>query len=85
MTRNYSRIIEMPLALLSVSDKAGLLDFATGLTKLGWSLVSTGGTAKALRATGLQWRCHRPHPGKEAKRYQVEEAREILERAGVKP
>ncbi len=32
-----------------------------------------------------QWRCHRPHPGKEAKRYQVEEMREILERAGVKP
>lgn len=32
-----------------------------------------------------QWHCHRPHPGKEAKRYQVEEARELLERAGVKP
>lgn len=32
-----------------------------------------------------QWRCHRPHPGKEARRYQVEEAREMLERAGVKP
>lgn len=32
-----------------------------------------------------QWRCHRPHPGKEAKRYQVEEARELLERAGVTP
>ena len=31
-----------------------------------------------------QWRCHRPHPGKEAKKYQVEEAREILERVGVK-
>ncbi len=31
------------------------------------------------------WRCHRPHPGKEAKRYQVEEARELLQRQGVKP
>lgn len=30
-----------------------------------------------------QWRCHRPHPGKEARRYQVEEAREFLLRAGV--
>lgn len=27
----------------------------------------------------------RPHPAKEAKRYQVEEARELLERIGVKP
>ncbi|MES3708083.1 type II toxin-antitoxin system HicA family toxin [Pseudomonas putida] len=30
------------------------------------------------------WRCHRPHPGKEAKRYQIEEAREFLSRAGVR-
>ena len=43
----------MPRALLSVSDKAGLVEFATGLATLGWSLVSTGGTAKALRAAGL--------------------------------
>jgi hypothetical protein len=39
----------------------------------------------SLELKGEQWRCHRPHPGKEAKRYQVEEARELLERAGVKP
>lgn len=43
----------MPLALLSVSDKTGLLDFAQGLTGLGWQLVSTGGTAKTLRAAGM--------------------------------
>jgi phosphoribosylaminoimidazolecarboxamide formyltransferase/IMP cyclohydrolase len=43
----------MPLALISVSDKTGLLDFAQGLTKLGWDIVSTGGTAKALRAAGV--------------------------------
>jgi phosphoribosylaminoimidazolecarboxamide formyltransferase / IMP cyclohydrolase len=46
----------MPTALLSVSDKTGLLDFAQGLTKLGWDLVSTGGTAKALRAAGVNVR-----------------------------
>ncbi|HEX2722444.1 MAG TPA: bifunctional phosphoribosylaminoimidazolecarboxamide formyltransferase/IMP cyclohydrolase, partial [Gemmatimonadaceae bacterium] len=43
----------MPLALLSVSDKTGLLDFAHGLTTLGWEIVSTGGTAKTLRAAGI--------------------------------
>jgi phosphoribosylaminoimidazolecarboxamide formyltransferase/IMP cyclohydrolase len=43
----------MPLALISVSDKTGLLEFAQGLTKLGWSIVSTGGTAKALRSAGV--------------------------------
>jgi len=43
----------MPRALLSVSDKTGLIDFARSLSELGWELVSTGGTAKALRAAGL--------------------------------
>lgn len=43
----------MPLALLSVSDKTGLVDFAEGLAKIGWQLVSTGGTAKVLRTAGL--------------------------------
>src|ERR1043166_3979158 len=43
----------MPRALLSVSDKTGLVDFARGLVELGWELISTGGTAKALRDAGL--------------------------------
>jgi phosphoribosylaminoimidazolecarboxamide formyltransferase/IMP cyclohydrolase len=41
-------------ALLSVSDKTGLADFAAGLADLGYELVSTGGTAAALRAAGLE-------------------------------
>jgi phosphoribosylaminoimidazolecarboxamide formyltransferase/IMP cyclohydrolase len=40
-------------ALLSVSDKTGLVPFATTLSGLGWELVSTGGTARALGAAGL--------------------------------
>src|ERR1700754_710059 len=40
-------------ALLSVSDKTGLLDFAKGLAAHGVMLISTGGTAKALRDAGL--------------------------------
>ena len=40
-------------ALLSVSDKTGLIEFAQGLAKLGVALISTGGTAKALREAGL--------------------------------
>jgi phosphoribosylaminoimidazolecarboxamide formyltransferase/IMP cyclohydrolase len=43
----------MPAALLSVSDKSGLVEFATGLRDLGFTLLSTGGTAKALRSAGL--------------------------------
>ncbi|HYN08226.1 MAG TPA: bifunctional phosphoribosylaminoimidazolecarboxamide formyltransferase/IMP cyclohydrolase [Vicinamibacterales bacterium] len=40
-------------ALLSVSDKTGLVPFARALTDLGWELVSTGGTARALASAGL--------------------------------
>ena len=40
-------------ALLSVSDKTGLIDFAKGLADQGVMLISTGGTAKALRDAGL--------------------------------
>ncbi len=41
-------------ALLSVSDKGGLVDFARGLAELGVELVASGGTAKALRDSGLK-------------------------------
>ena len=40
-------------ALLSVYDKTGLLDLGRGLVVRGWELVSTGGTARALREAGL--------------------------------
>lgn len=40
-------------ALLSVSDKTGLIPFASKLASLGIELISTGGTAKALAAAGL--------------------------------
>ena len=41
-------------ALLSVSDKTGLIPFAQTLAKAGVELISTGGTAKALREAGLK-------------------------------
>jgi phosphoribosylaminoimidazolecarboxamide formyltransferase / IMP cyclohydrolase len=42
----------MPTALLSVYDKAGIVEFAEGLHDLGWRIVSSGGTAKAIAASG---------------------------------
>ena len=43
----------MSTALLSVYDKAGIVELATGLHDLGWRLVSSGGTAQALADAGL--------------------------------
>jgi phosphoribosylaminoimidazolecarboxamide formyltransferase / IMP cyclohydrolase len=43
----------MPRALLSVSDKTGVAELARALAERGWTLLSTGGTARALRDAGL--------------------------------
>ena len=46
-------LVPIRRALLSVSDKAGLIDLASALRARGVELISTGGTAKALRDAGL--------------------------------
>ena len=40
-------------AVISVSDKTDIVDFARGLAELGVEILSTGGTARALREAGL--------------------------------
>jgi phosphoribosylaminoimidazolecarboxamide formyltransferase / IMP cyclohydrolase len=45
--------VRVKRALLSVSDKIGVVDFARGLSELGVELVSTGGTARALADAGI--------------------------------
>lgn len=44
----------MKRALVSVSDKTNLVEFVSGLTELGYEIISTGGTKKALEAAGIQ-------------------------------
>ncbi len=48
--------VRIARALLSVSDKRGLVEFARGLQALGVEIVSTGGTAQALAAAGVATR-----------------------------
>jgi hypothetical protein len=52
---------------------------------LGGEVIEREGSRVKITLLTEQWHCHRPHPGKEAKRYQVEEARELFERVGMKP
>ena len=44
----------MPRAILSVYDKTGLVEFASGLEKLGWTLLASGGTARLLNENGIK-------------------------------
>jgi len=48
--------VQVRRALLSVSDKRGITDFARGLAELGIEIVSTGGTARELRDAGIEVR-----------------------------
>src|SRR5438874_2098256 len=50
-------------ALLSVSDKRGLVDFARGLKELGVELLSTGGTARELGEAGIETRSVEDYTG----------------------
>lgn len=45
--------VQIKRALISVSDKSGIVDFATSLANYGVELISTGGTAKELKNAGL--------------------------------
>jgi hypothetical protein len=60
-------------------------DIESLIKGLGVTVFEREGSRVSIESKGEQWRCHRPHPGKEAKRYQVEEARELFERTGVHP
>ena len=60
-------------------------DIEALIRALGGTVTEREGSRVRIELEAEIWRCHRPHPGKEAKRYQVEEARELLERVGVKP
>ena len=67
------------------SPSAVFSDIESLVVALGGSVTEREGSRVKITLQGEQWYCHRLHPGKEAKRYQVEEARELLERIGVKP
>ena len=56
-------MVKVRRALLSVTDKTGLADFAKGLVALGIELISTGGTAKVLREAGLPVKDISEHTG----------------------
>lgn len=53
---NNAGLVKIRRALISVSDKAGIVDFARELTRFAIEIISTGGTARALRDEGIEVR-----------------------------
>lgn len=70
---------------LPTSASIKFADIEALVRALGGQVVEREGSRVKLILNGEELRCHRPHPGKEAKRYQVEDARDLLQRAGVRP
>lgn len=60
-------------------------DIESLLVGMGVELSERKGSRVKFSLRGEEWHAHRPHPGKEAKKYQVEGAREFLERLEIKP
>ncbi|MFJ9993699.1 type II toxin-antitoxin system HicA family toxin [Pseudomonas putida] len=82
MNTRYRKILE---TIFRTPTTASLVfsDIEALVLHLGGQVLERQGSRVKLVLGEQCWRCHRPHPGKEAKRYQVEEAREFLLRAGV--
>src|SRR5437764_11971376 len=53
---NDQRLVKIRRALISVSDKTGIVEFARELKRFDVEIISTGGTAKALRDAGIEVR-----------------------------
>ena len=79
-SRTLGAVFARPtLSLIAFADIEALV------VALGGRVVEREGSRVRIELNGEEWRPHRPHPGKEAKRYQVEEFRALLELTGVKP
>lgn len=69
----------------STSPSVVFADIEALVKALGGTVTEREGSRVKIELLNEVWHCHRPHLGKEAKRYQVEEARELFERVGVQP
>ncbi|MBC8418608.1 MAG: type II toxin-antitoxin system HicA family toxin [Desulfobacterales bacterium] len=61
------------------------VDIESFLVSLGGKVSEGAGSRISVTVSGKTAHFHRPHPGKEAKKYQVENAREFLQQLGVIP
>jgi hypothetical protein len=68
-----------------VSPTIAWIDIESLLIAVGVKVIEGSGSAVRFEHGGVIARFHRPHPDKEAKRYQVKDARAFLTMIGVKP
>lgn len=84
MKTRYAKIMQ---AVFARPTRANIrfADIEALVVAMGGEVVEREGSRVRITLLGEEWRPHRPHPGKEARKYQVEEFRELLQRIGEKP
>jgi len=84
MRTKYRRTLE---AIFAMPTRSGILfsDIEALVTAIGGDVREGEGSRVVFELKGSRKYLHRPHPGKEAKRYQVEELREWFTNLEVKP
>lgn len=83
MNRKQKKIFE---DVFTKPTKANILfsDLEKLTAGLGGDVIEGDGSRVKFSLNGVQFFAHRPHPNKEAKKYQIESFREFLEMAGIK-
>jgi len=84
MNTKYSKILQALFAK-PTSGSIKFSDIEALIVALGGVVHEGAGSRVALHLNGRVKHAHRPHPGKDAKKYQIEEIRQWLELQGVKP
>ncbi len=84
MKTKHQKILD---AVFATPTRANIkfADIESLLVSLGSIVKEGAGSRMSVNVLGKTIFFHRPHPGKEAKKYQVENAREFLQRIGVEP
>lgn len=84
MKTRHRKILQ---AIFSKPTKANIVfsDIEALFAALGGHIIEGAGSRITVEFSEERVHFHRPHPGKEAKKYQVENAREFLERQGIEP
>jgi hypothetical protein len=84
VTSTHRKTLERILAA-SVNGNIEWTRIESMLKAAGCRVVEGAGSSATFESAGRKMTLHRPHPGKEALRYQILAVREFLEKAGIKP
>jgi hypothetical protein len=82
-----SKHLKILAEIFTTPTRCGIIfsDIERLIVALGGEIIEREGSRVIFSLSGGLWHAHRPHPGKEAKKYQVEALRDFLQTKGIQP